>query len=79
MRPPRWECKSDARVDAVYVMDMIRLAHLHGYASFSGTKANLLRDVLEEGSKATGDVETLTEEFQVPLGKIILLGVRSKH
>ena len=55
--------KSDARADAVYVVDMTRLARLHGYASFSGIKDSLLRETqtLEEGSKATGHVENLTE------------------
>ena len=67
-------CKSDTRADAVYVVDMTRLAQLHGYASFAGIKDSLLRETLEEGSKATGHVENLTEGVQVPIEKIILQG-----
>jgi len=61
--------KSGARADAVYVVDMTRLARLHGYASFSGIKDSLLRETLEEGPKATGHVENLTAGVQVPLEK----------
>ena len=65
--------ESGSRAAAVYVVDVARLTHLHGYASFLGIKDSLLRDMLEEGSKATGHVEKLAEEVQVPLEKIIPL------
>jgi nucleotide-binding universal stress UspA family protein len=69
--------ESGSRAAAVYVVDVTRLTHLHGYASFLGIKDSLLRDMLEEGSKATGHVEKLAEEVQVPLRKIILPGDQS--
>ena len=77
MGPPRWEsiwrANRAPEPAAVYVVDVARLTHLHGYASFLGIKDSLLRDMLEEGSKATGHVEKLAEEVQVPLEKIIPL------
>lgn len=65
---------SGARAAAVYVVDMTRLAHLHGYTSFAGMKDSLLADMLEEGAKATGHIERLAEEAKVPLEKIVLQG-----
>ncbi len=64
--------ESGSRAAAVYVVDLTRLTHLHGYASLLGIKDSHLRDMLEESSKATGHVEKPTEGVQVPLEKIIL-------
>ncbi len=48
--------KSGARVTAVYVVDVHRLAQLPGYAAMPGIKDNLMELMFKEGSEALEEI-----------------------
>ncbi len=65
---------SCANVTAVYVVDIHRLANLHGYTSFSGLKDKLLGMMLREGEAATSEVEKMASDAGVHCDNLVAQG-----
>jgi nucleotide-binding universal stress UspA family protein len=65
---------SGGEVTAVYVVDVIRLARLPGYAAFPGIKDSILELMLKDGEKATGSVEEIAMQSGVSCSKAIIKG-----
>jgi nucleotide-binding universal stress UspA family protein len=65
---------SGAKVIAIYVVDVPRLAHLPGYAAIPGLKDNLMELMLEEGNEAISEIEAMAQDATVACKKVITEG-----
>lgn len=65
---------SGSNVTAVYVVDIHRLASLHGYTSLPGLKDKLLEMMINEGEAATAEVESMAAEAGVHCDKLVAKG-----
>ncbi|MFZ3149123.1 MAG: universal stress protein [Methanothrix sp.] len=66
--------RANGSVTAVYVMDILRLAHLPGYATMPGLKEKVIGLMQEEGQQATQFVEDHARILGVPCHKIVVQG-----
>jgi len=62
--------RANGSITAVYVMDILRLAHLPGYATLPGLKDKILELMQDEGREATQFVEDHAQMMKVPCHKI---------
>jgi nucleotide-binding universal stress UspA family protein len=66
--------RANGSVTAVYVMEILRLAHLPGYATMPGLKEKVIGLMQEEGQQATQFVEDQAQMMKVPCHKIVVQG-----
>lgn len=66
--------RANGTVTAVYVMDISRLSHLPGYATFPGLKEKILALIQDEGRQAIEFVQDRAQVMSVPCNKIIAQG-----
>ncbi|MFZ2472947.1 MAG: universal stress protein [Methanothrix sp.] len=66
--------RSGAKVTAVYVVDVQRLAQLPGYASMPGLKDNLMELMFKEGSEALEEIEDMARDAGVAYNRVIAEG-----
>ncbi|MCK9440465.1 MAG: universal stress protein [Methanothrix sp.] len=71
--------RANGSVTAVYVMEILRLAHLPGYATIPGLKEKVLELIQEEGSQATQFVEDHAQIMNVSCHKIVARGNPSEE
>jgi nucleotide-binding universal stress UspA family protein len=71
--------RSKGIVTAIYVVDIIRLSHIPGYAAFPGLKEKLLLLMEKEGLEATEDVEDMAKDAGIACQKIIARGEPSEE
>jgi nucleotide-binding universal stress UspA family protein len=61
--------RANGSIIAVYVMEILRLAHLPGYATMPGLKEKILELMHEEGQQATQFVEDQARMMNVSCPK----------
>ena len=66
--------RANGSVTAVYVMEILRLAHLPGYATMPGLKEKVIGLMQEEGQQATQFVEDHARILNVSCHKIVVQG-----
>ena len=66
--------RANGSITAVYVMEILRLAHLPGYATLPGLKEKILELMQEEGKQATQFVEDQAQMMKVSCQKIVAQG-----
>ncbi len=71
--------RAKGSVTAVYVMEILRLAHLPGYKTMPGLKEKILELMQEEGQQATQFVEDQALIMNVPCHKIVAQGSPSEE
>jgi nucleotide-binding universal stress UspA family protein len=71
--------RANGSITAVYVMEILRLAHLPGYATMPGLKEKVLGLMREEGSQAMQFVEDQAEMMSVSCQKIVAQGSPSEE
>jgi nucleotide-binding universal stress UspA family protein len=71
--------RTNGSITVVYVMDILRLAHLPGYATLPGLKEKILGLMQEEGQQATQFVEDYAQMMKVPCHKIMARGNPSEE
>jgi len=71
--------RANGSITAVYVMDILRLAHLPGYATLPGLKEKILELMKEEGQQATQFVEDHAQIMKVSCHKILVQGNPSEE
>jgi nucleotide-binding universal stress UspA family protein len=71
--------RSNGSITAVYVVDVFRLSHIPGYATFPGLKEKLLELMEKEGIEATESVEDMANDAGVASHKLIARGEPSKE
>ncbi|MDD4162504.1 MAG: universal stress protein [Methanothrix sp.] len=71
--------RAKGSVTAVYVMEILRLAHMPGYATMPGLKEKILELMQEEGRQATQFVEDHAQMIGVPCDKIVAQGSPSEE
>ncbi|MFZ2470397.1 MAG: universal stress protein [Methanothrix sp.] len=71
--------RASGSVTAVYVMEILRLAHLPGYSTIPGLKEKVLELIQEEGSQATQFVEDQARILDVSCHKIVARGNPSEE
>ena len=72
-------CRSKGSITAVYVVDVFRLSHIPGYATFPGLKDKLLELMEKEGIEATESVEDMANDAGIACQKLIARGEPSKE
>jgi nucleotide-binding universal stress UspA family protein len=72
-------CRSRGIVTTVYVVDVLRLSHIPGYAAFPGLKEKLLMLMEKEGLEATEDVEDMAKDAGIDCRKIVARGDPSEE
>ena len=71
--------RANGSITALYVMEILRLAHLPGYATMPGLKEKILELMQEEGQQATKFVEDQAQEMLVSCEKIVAQGSPSEE
>lgn len=71
--------RANGSITAVYVMEVMRLAHLPGYSTMPGLKEKILELMQEEGRQATQFVEDQARMMNVPCHKIVAQGSPSEE
>ena len=71
--------RANGSITAVYVMEILRLAHLPGYATLPGLKEKVLELMQEEGQQATQFVEDQAQMMNVSSQKIVAQGSPSEE
>jgi nucleotide-binding universal stress UspA family protein len=71
--------RANGSVTAVYVMEILRLTHLPGYATLPGLKEKILKLMQEEGQQATQFVEDHAQMMNVSCQKIVAQGNPSEE
>ncbi len=66
--------KAGAKVTAVYVVDVHRLAQLPGYAAMPGIKDNLMELMFKEGSEALEEIGDIARDAGVAYESVIAEG-----
>ncbi|NPV62050.1 MAG: universal stress protein [Methanotrichaceae archaeon] len=65
---------SGAKVTAIYVVDVLRLSHMPGYAAMPGIKDSILDLMLAEAEKATGEIEEAARELGLSCDRLVARG-----
>lgn len=65
---------SGGSVIAIYVVDILRLAHLPGYTAFPSISSELMKLMLREGELAIAEIEDMASDAGVPFDRIIAEG-----
>jgi nucleotide-binding universal stress UspA family protein len=65
---------SGAKVTAIYVVDVVRLSHMPGYAAMPGIKDSILDLMLEEAEKATEEIEEAAREQGISCNRLVARG-----
>ena len=71
--------RANGSITAVYVMEILRLAHLPGYATMPGLKEKILELMQEEGQQATKFIEDQAQMMRVACEKIVVRGSPSEE
>jgi nucleotide-binding universal stress UspA family protein len=71
--------RANGSITAVYVMEILRLAHLPGFATLPGLKEKILQLMQEEGQQATQFVEDQASIMTVPCQKVLAQGSPSEE
>ncbi len=66
--------RANGSITAVYVMEILRLTHLPGYATMPGLKEKVIELMQDEGQQATQFVEDHAQIMKVPCHKIVAQG-----
>jgi nucleotide-binding universal stress UspA family protein len=66
--------RANGSITAVYVMEILRLAHLPGYTTMPGLKEKVIELMKDEGQQATQFVEDHAQIMKVPCHKIVAQG-----
>lgn len=69
--------RANGSITAVYVMEILRLAHLPGYTTIPGIKEKVIELMQDEGQQATQFVEDHAKIMKVPCHKIVVQGTAS--
>jgi nucleotide-binding universal stress UspA family protein len=69
--------RANGSITAVYVMEILRLAHLPGYTTMPGIKEKVIELMQDEGQQATQFVEDHAKILKVPCHKIVVQGTAS--
>jgi nucleotide-binding universal stress UspA family protein len=65
---------SGAKVTAIYVVDVMRLSHIPGYAAVPGIKDSILDLMIAEAEKATREIEETARELDIPCERLVARG-----
>jgi nucleotide-binding universal stress UspA family protein len=71
--------RANGSITAVYVMEILRLVHLPGYATMPGLKEKILELMQEEGQQAMQFVEDQAQMMKVSCQKIVVEGNPSEE
>lgn len=71
--------RAGGSITAVYVMEILRMAHIPGYGTLPGLKEKILRVMQNEGQQATQFVEDHARMMEVSCQKIIAQGSPSEE
>jgi nucleotide-binding universal stress UspA family protein len=66
--------RANGSITAVYVMEILRLTHLPGYATMPGLKEKVIELMQDEGQQATQFIEDHAQIMKVPCHKIVAQG-----
>jgi nucleotide-binding universal stress UspA family protein len=66
--------RSNGSITAVYVMEILRLVHLPGYATMPGLKEKVMELMQDEGQQAMQFVEDHAQIMNVSCHKIVVQG-----